>query len=192
MLCLTLKTVSTWLHALKKFSLCAYKKFIFVLLGYITSGMAIPLHTFEFDDSEYLRYPEPPWKLGAEIPDAWFSKHVYQFLYSPTHIAREAELYALNSGPWKSGLYFLLINDEIVYVGKSVEIMRRLNQHKNKGWSFNKYWCFGGLPELYIEHVEAFYIHAFEPPLNEKYPIPHPVIAPLIKAAQRGVFNYHA
>lgn len=148
--------------------------------------MSIPLHTFEFEGSEYLRYPEPPWKVSKKIPNTWFAENIHNFLYSPSHITREAIPYETNEGPWASGLYFLLRNDEILYVGKSVEILRRMNQHKEKGWPFNRYWCFGGLPELYIEHVEAFYIHAFEPPLNCKYPIPHPVIAPLIKAAQKG------
>lgn len=152
--------------------------------------MSIPQHTFEFDGSSYLRYPEPPWQQAKEVPDVWFAENIGRFLFSRSHIVREAVPYAVNEGPWKSGLYFLLCDDEVLYVGKSVEIMRRMNQHKAKGWPFNRYWCFGGIPELYIEHVEAFYIYAFEPPLNEKYPIPHPVTVPVIEAAKAGRLVY--
>jgi hypothetical protein len=152
--------------------------------------VTIPQHTFEFEGSEYLRYPEPPWKASREIPDSWFAAHIHNYLYSQICIIRDAVPYEPNEGPWASGVYFLLLDNEIIYVGKSVEILRRLNEHHEKRWRFNRYWCFGGLPELYIEHVEAFYIHAFEPSHNEKYPIPHHVIEPLIKAAKNGSLLY--
>jgi len=152
--------------------------------------MTLPLHTFQFEGSEYLRYPPDPWVSPRQIPEVWFAQNVHEFLYSQECIIKESLPYKVNEGPWAAGIYFLIHNDSIVYVGKSVEIMRRLNQHREKGWVFNQYWCFGGIPELYIEHVEAFYIYALAPPLNEKYPILHKVIEPIVRLARDGLLPY--
>jgi len=152
--------------------------------------MTIPQHTFEFEGSEYLRYPEDPWNNPKMVPNEWFAKNIYKYLYSPEYIIQESEPYNINEGPWSSGIYFLIIDDTIIYVGKSVEIMRRLNEHREKSWGFNKYWCFGGMPSLYIEHIEAFYIHFIEPPFNEKYPHLHEVTEPLVRKARLSELEY--
>jgi len=152
--------------------------------------MAIPLHTFEFEGSDYLRYPEDPWLNPRMIPKEWFKINVYNYLYPKEKIIKEAVPYKANEGPWASGIYFLLFDDHIIYVGMSVEILRRLNEHFEKGWGFNRYWCFGGIPKLYIEHVEAFYINALEPPYNEKYPCLTSITIPLVKDAKNGALKY--
>jgi len=105
-------------------------------------------------------------------------------------VTRESIPYKINEGPWAAGIYFLLKGNTIIYVGRSVEILRRLNEHWEKGWAFERYWCFGGIPELYIEYVEAFYIHAFEPPYNEKYPPLNHATDPLVELARNSMLEY--
>lgn len=152
--------------------------------------MAIPQHTFEFEGSQYLRYPPDPWLTALTIPDDWFAANIYEFLYSWDHVVQEALPYKINEGPWAAGIYFLLNGSTITYVGKSVEILKRLNDHRKKGWEFDRYWCFGGIPELYIEYVEAFYIHVFTPLYNDKYPYLHNVAQPLVELAKNGLLEY--
>lgn len=40
--------------------------------------------------------------------------------------------------------------------------------------------------ELFVEYVEAFYIHTLMPPLNEKYPLTHQVVSAAIKKINRA------
>ncbi|MGJ8687272.1 MAG: GIY-YIG nuclease family protein [Spongiibacteraceae bacterium] len=150
----------------------------------------LPLATFEYPDSELLAYPPPPWVKSGEIPHDWFKKNVRNFLYPESMICKEAIPYTVNEGPSASGIYFLLHEGEVIYVGKGMDICNRINQHWDKGWDIQSYWCFGGIPELYIEHVEAFYIYTIEPPLNIKYPILHEFVEPLVNRVKEGTLEY--
>lgn len=63
------------------------------------------------------------------------------------------------------GVYFLFDDDNVVYVGQSVEIAARIGQHaKTKG--FDSYaWI--AVPEELLDAVEQFYITTLQPPLNK-------------------------
>lgn len=150
----------------------------------------LPLDTFNYPESEWQTYPTPPWKQTGEIPHDWFKNNVAKFIYQVSHIIKEAVPYALNERPFASGIYFLFYEKEIIYVGQSGDIRNRMNQHWEKEWDIQYYWCFGGIPKFYIEDVEAYYIHLIEPPLNIKYPILHEFVKPLVKSAKNGTLKY--
>lgn len=61
-----------------------------------------------------------------------------------------------------SGVYFLVQNEEVVYVGQSVNIYLRITQH---GIKFDKY-AFVPCPVNLLDRLESFYIHVLRPRLN--------------------------
>ena len=70
-----------------------------------------------------------------------------------------------------SGVYFLLQDDVIVYVGKSENITLRLMTHiREKSKSFNKYYYiyYDNINEM--SFMEAYYIMLLKPLYNKKEP----------------------
>jgi hypothetical protein len=67
--------------------------------------------------------------------------------------------------PWggATGVYFLLDGDEVVYVGQSVNIYKRIAEHKDK-----KFDRFAYLPcaRDALDKLESIYIHVLQPKLN--------------------------
>ncbi len=69
----------------------------------------------------------------------------------------------------KSCVYFLLNDDEIVYVGQSSNNAgERINKHLFEGKEFNSFSTIKVESE-YLDLVESFYIHIFNPTLNANY-----------------------
>lgn len=130
----------------------------------------------EIEGHEYLTFVPGDWEHTGQAPIEWFKENFSRFIFSPQHIVKKSVPYELNDGPNKGGVYFLLDKNKIVYIGVSNSIYRRLVQHFNKKLPFTHYWCFGGMPEMFVEAIESYYIHKFKPSLNEKYPIPHEVV----------------
>lgn len=66
-----------------------------------------------------------------------------------------------------SGVYFLIADDEIVYVGESENIIVRISQHiqSDKGKIFDR-WCWLQVPAEERRKVERAYITRFNPRLN--------------------------
>lgn len=67
--------------------------------------------------------------------------------------------------PWQSftGVYFLVADKEIVYVGQSVNVYARISAHSDKKFdSFTVIPC----PKAHLNVLESLYIHLFNPPLN--------------------------
>ena len=64
------------------------------------------------------------------------------------------------------GVYFLIQHGEIVYVGQSLTIARRISEHLHKpdlvSWIETPRWC--------REYIEAYYINRMLPELNVKIP----------------------
>ena len=83
-----------------------------------------------------------------------------------------------------SGIYFLVDAGEIAYVGLSIHISRRINEHFCEGMRFSHVWMIE-VPRALLSDVEAFYIHAIRPAWNVKYP-------PLCAEARRLVASYGA
>ena len=70
--------------------------------------------------------------------------------------------------PWgrESGVYFLIDNNEVVYVGQSVNIYARIAQHTDK--RFTHYAVIPCQPES-LNKLESLYIHLLTPRLNGSY-----------------------
>jgi len=67
--------------------------------------------------------------------------------------------------PWQrfTGVYFLIANKTIVYVGQSVNVHARLSSHGNKKFdSFAVIPC----PEEHLDVLESLYIHVLNPVFN--------------------------
>lgn len=64
------------------------------------------------------------------------------------------------------GVYFLIKNSEIIYVGESGNVANRIKQHKANGIPFDK----AVASECRIRRIvlERFCIRHFSPPLNQK------------------------
>ena len=86
--------------------------------------------------------------------------------YDAGHILSNGEPYKRRDGPANHGIYFLINENRIVYVGKALGIWMRLDQHAIQGKLFSHYWCFGGVPYDWLRHVEGFYINRFRPAYN--------------------------
>lgn len=65
------------------------------------------------------------------------------------------------------GVYFLINNDEIVYVGQSVNIWSRLSQHKKDKEFSHFHWI--PVQNSYLEIVENDYIIKFNPIYNKAF-----------------------
>jgi hypothetical protein len=64
-----------------------------------------------------------------------------------------------------SGVYFLVDNGEIVYVGQSVNVYSRISQH---GIKFDKF-AFVPCPVNLLDRLESFYIHVLRPRSNGNF-----------------------
>jgi len=66
-----------------------------------------------------------------------------------------------------SGIYFLIKNKKIVYVGQSVSVYKRIPEHVDKDFD-SYYWI--RCPKHKLNSVETLYIHLFKPCLNKFIP----------------------
>jgi len=78
----------------------------------------------------------------------------------------ETEIVAV-SEPYKimCGVYFLVSNDRVVYVGQSVNIPARVAQHKTSGKTFDRV-AFVECEKEWLNVLESLYIHVLRPLLN--------------------------
>jgi len=63
------------------------------------------------------------------------------------------------------GIYFLIHQDDIVYVGKSINIFNRIARHRADGRVFDSF-AYLLCPEELLDSMEANYITAFMPWMN--------------------------
>lgn len=74
------------------------------------------------------------------------------------------------------GVYFLIKNNKIVYVGQSVNAPARIPQHTDKDFdSFAVIRC----EKESLDALESLYIHLFKPGLNGKFCSDGPINAPI-------------
>ena len=64
------------------------------------------------------------------------------------------------------GLYFLIWDDLICYVGQGRSIYQRVSMHADEGRPFDKVAVLCGLPKWAQTEFEYAYIRAFDPPWN--------------------------
>lgn len=63
------------------------------------------------------------------------------------------------------GVYFLILNKEIIYIGMTNHVFRRINQHQNDGKIFDSFFYIKCQKEKCAE-LEKFYIKKFMPKFN--------------------------
>lgn len=86
-------------------------------------------------------------------------------LFTAEHIAKKAMVYDRICG-----IYFLLKDDAVVYVGQSISVLTRLGEHKrDQGKDFNRVYVIECPPES-MARLEAMYIDKFKPIYNVSYP----------------------
>lgn len=124
---------------------------------------------------------------GAPIPEDTFLDYAYDFILEPQELEAVAETYRCTKFPYslKPGIYFLFLDDRMVYVGKATDLCLRLRQHYMDK-RFNRVAYVTGIPEMFIEDVEAFYIHAATPDLNRQYPPKGRVCRAMLGMIQRA------
>lgn len=73
------------------------------------------------------------------------------------------------ASPWHgaSGVYFLIENEEIVYIGQSTNVFQRIGEHfRNK--KFSRYAYIPCVAQG-LDILESLYIHLYRPILNGKF-----------------------
>lgn len=95
--------------------------------------------------------------------------------YSEEDIIENSSAY-IHRGWEYCGIYFLIDCDEVVYVGQSVDIRSRLEQHSNAGMAkgtkeknFNRFF-FVNCQREELDRLEAYYILKFRPKYNIAIP----------------------
>jgi hypothetical protein len=81
------------------------------------------------------------------------------------------------SNAWSSvvGIYFLVKGTKVVYVGQSLNVHRRISDHRDK--DFDRYAVIQ-CPSAMLDKLESLYIHTLRPILNGEY-APGMKLAPL-------------
>ena len=64
-----------------------------------------------------------------------------------------------------SGVYFLIADGEVLYVGQSVDVLARISRHRREGKLFDSFSYIVCEPSE-LDRIEALYIKAFLPPEN--------------------------
>jgi len=72
-----------------------------------------------------------------------------------------------NEGKEKKSIYFLSLCGEVVYVGQTLDITKRLNQHGDKDFDSVSFFI---IDSDSASNAEAFYIVEFNPVLNKVLP----------------------
>lgn len=73
-----------------------------------------------------------------------------------------------------SGVYFLYSGDQLAYVGQSKKLRYRLYRHgfpnhTRRPVSWLTHYAVIPVPVEWLDPVENFFIHLYEPPLNKRY-----------------------
>lgn len=71
--------------------------------------------------------------------------------------------------PHVCGIYFLVSNKEIIYIGQSNLIPRRIFQHRDNLVEFDSLTWFE-CPELFLSTIESYYIARIRPRFNRGAP----------------------
>lgn len=112
------------------------------------------------------KYPE----FGGKTPITWLRNYWPNMRYTPDQILASADDYpaCANDGQDHCGIYFLITDDVIRYVGQAKQVFARLRQHfYNK--PFEKVFTFEA-PSILLDTIEAAYIHKLKPEWNTKIP----------------------
>lgn len=109
-----------------------------------------------------------PWKGTWKTPEEWFKENFRkQFRRDYQQIVDGKVPYVSEECTRDRGVYFLFAGDELLYIGQSQCIQRRLTRHPVR--EFDSYAWVGDVPTLFLVWVESYYIWKFQPVLNFKF-----------------------
>lgn len=115
-------------------------------------------------------------QLNETAEEVGISKRVRKLQNSHVEIDRRGLLEACHIASYAMnyehlvGVYFLLLDGEIVYVGRSVNVLGRLATHRtNATITFNRVFV-ERCREEQLGHLEALYINKFRPKHNAAVP----------------------
>jgi hypothetical protein len=81
----------------------------------------------------------------------------------------EEEIIAGKIGlPSTSGIYFLIKDNEVVYVGQSIAISTRVRTHMQENCKDFNYYAYIECKQEHLNIMESLYIHSLRPSLNGK------------------------
>ena len=64
------------------------------------------------------------------------------------------------------GVYFLILGNDVVYIGQSINVHCRVAEHKKNGVAFDK-WHFIECEKEWLSDLESAFIWQFSPSLNK-------------------------
>jgi hypothetical protein len=100
------------------------------------------------------------------IPCEWLKANASRFYFTDAQILDAAQPELRLSSKWDAGgIYFLIRNGKIIYVGKSHNLSLRINQHRRAGVDFDSLTWFEA-PQFYLRDIESHYIHRIKPSMN--------------------------
>lgn len=113
-----------------------------------------------------------PWGGWPQL-DAWRDENLQHFLFPLASIVEGCVRFRYRGGTYPDngpGIYFLMMDGLIGYVGQSVSVHSRLNQHfVDPDKPFTHYWCIQGVPREILDDVEQMYLEWLYPPMNKKF-----------------------
>lgn len=113
------------------------------------------------------------------VLDAAPLRDIYAKLTGKTLHSEDEIVEASVAAPKLCGVYFLIKNKRVVYVGQSISVWNRISIHAAEGKSFDRA-AFIACEKKHLDILEALYIHVFRPNLNGN-------VSPSgVKAAQLG------
>lgn len=132
--------------------------------------------------------PEQSEEIKAETSQrqtlaGWIDANVDHWRRDISAILQAKEEYELCKGPRDTGIYFLILDTKIQYVGIANIIYQRLLQHAHRNSErryFTHYSWFGDIPDIWLPTVENYYIHHINPEWNNKILPPESEIIPYL------------
>lgn len=110
---------------------------------------------------------ESPWQVSGSTPNRWHEDNRPAFEMSLNRILAVAESYPHSKmAAARTAVYFLLCDDELLYVGMSVQPAFRVDTHRcERRIPFNRV-AFVEVQPMFLSETELFYIDREQPPYN--------------------------
>jgi len=112
-----------------------------------------------------LTYCIPCKRLEANVSRFHFTDQQIVDAAIPQFAGDRSSIERWSHYPAVCGIYFLVSEKKIIYVGMSNRIPRRIFQHRDNMMPFDSLAWFEA-PEFFIKDIESYYIHRIEPPMN--------------------------
>lgn len=110
-----------------------------------------------------------PDEFDGMSPINWLNANKRSLIIPLHKIKESAQPWPKIEPPQSSSVYFLFLDSDLRYVGKSKNPYSRLFQHEVSGKRFNQ-WAAIPVPELLMDMIENAYISWLMPPDNLKFP----------------------